>query len=131
MSIAGQSTVSATIPSYAGGSVTAIFVPQGGRKPSILKNHATIDSTGHFSLLAWDNSNALYAPSTTTFLITVGAITKSTATVSTVGTSQDITSAFASATQPPSAIGAVQVSNTPSASGKILTSTGTTTAAWQ
>jgi hypothetical protein len=83
-----------------------------------------------FSLLAWDNSNALYAPSATTFLITVGATTRSSATVSIVGASQDISTAFATATQPPSAIGAVQVSNTPSASGKVLTSTSTTTAAW-
>lgn len=135
--MAGQSTVTATIPSYAGGSVTAIFNPQGRGKPAIVKNHATIDSSGHFSLLAWDNSYALYAPSTTTFLINVGAATKYSATVSIVGASEDITSAFASATEPPSAIGAVQllpppvqVTNTPSASGKVLTSTSTTTAAW-
>ena len=129
MAIAGQSTVSATIPSYAGGSVTAFFQEQGGGSPAILQNSAKIDSTGHFSLLAWDNSHALYAPSVTSFVIGVGS-TQFLATVSVVGASQDISTAFASATQPPSVIGAVQVTNTPSGSGKVLTSTSATTAAW-
>lgn len=129
MSIPGQSTVIATIPAYAGGSVTAFFQPQGGGQPALLQNSATIDNTGHFSLLAWDNTNALYAPSATVFCISVGQ-TKYSATVQVAGTSEDISTAFANATEPPSAIGAVQVTNTPSASGKVLTSTGTTTAAW-
>jgi hypothetical protein len=129
MSIPGQSIVSATIPSYAGGSVVATFQPQGGGKPVILQNAAMIDSIGHFSLSAWDNTNALYKPSATVFCISVGA-TAYAVIVSIAGTIQDISSAFVNATQPPSAIGAVQITNTPLGSGKIMTSTGATTAAW-
>lgn len=127
----GQSTVSGTISAYAGGSIQAIFQPQGGGQPAVLQNSAPIAANGTFSLLAWDNTNALYAPSATVFLIQVGEKTNYSATVVVTGTSESITTAFASAPVPNGSVAGVAVTNTPSASGKVLTSTSTTAATWQ
>jgi len=127
---AGQSTVSATIPAYAGGSVVASFEPQGGGEPAILSTSSTIDAAGHFSLLAWDNSNALYAPSTTVFLISVGMNTYYATKVSIAGTSQDISSAFSAAPVPSGSIGGVAITGTPTLDQK-PTATSANTATWQ
>lgn len=127
----GQSTVTGTIPAYAGGSITAVFQPQGGGKPAVIQNSATIAADGTFTILAWDNTNALYKPSTTVLLIQVGEKTNYSATVMISGTSQSITTAFAAAPSPNGSVAGVLVTNTPSASGKVLTSTSTTAATWQ
>lgn len=97
----------------------------------MLQNSAPIAANGTFSLLAWDNTNALYAPSATVFLIQVGEKTNYSATVVVTGTSESITTAFASAPVPNGSVAGVAVTNTPSASGKVLTSTSTTAATWQ
>ena len=127
----GQSIVSGTIASYAGGVIIATFQSQGGGAPSIRQVSGHIAADGTFSIQAWDNSNAIYAPSVTNFQIQVGNSTYYSATTEIVGTTKDISSILAAATPPPAAIGSVQVTNTPSTSGKVLTSTSTTAATWQ
>lgn len=96
----GQSIVTATIATYAGGSVTATFNEQGGGSPAITQTSGPIDANGNFSLTAWDNSNAIYKPSTTTFIIVAIDGTTFSTTLSVTGTSVSISSAFANAPAP-------------------------------
>lgn len=101
--IAQQATVTATITSaWAGGSVVATFIPQGGGIPSVRQVSGVINSAGSFSLLAWQNTYATYAPSLTQFTICVGAQppTCYTATVQITSSSQNISSAFSAAPSP-------------------------------
>ena len=102
----GQSTVTGTISAYAGGSIVATFQPQGGGKPAVPTVSSTIAGDGTFSLLAWDNTNAIYAPSQTTFLIAVGPTSYS-ASTTVAGASEDISSIFGAAPTPPSGAGGV------------------------
>lgn len=125
----GQSTISGSAPAYAGGSIRAIFNPQGGGKPAIVQASATIAADGSFSLMAWDNSDALYAPSTTTFLIEIGSTSYS-ATILIAGASASITSLLAGAPAPSGSIGGVAISGTPTV-GQKPTATSPNTATWQ
>lgn len=97
----GQSTVTGTIAAYAGGSITATFVSQGGGSPAVTTVSGNIASNGTFSLLAWDNTNALYAPSQTNFQIQVGESTFYNAKTTVAGSSQNISSIFSGAPTPP------------------------------
>lgn len=126
----GQSTITGSAPAYAGGSITAVFQPRGGGAPAQPQNAATIAADGTFSILGWDNTNAIYKPSATVFLIQIGK-TQFSATVVIAGTSASITTALATAPTPNPSVGGVLITNTPSASGKVLTSTGTNSATWQ
>jgi len=99
----GQSTVTATIAAYAGGSVMAIFNPQGGGAPTLTQATAPIDADGVFSIVAWDNTNAIYNPSTTTFIIRPADQSQVfAAIVAIAGDSEDISAAFDSAPAPTS-----------------------------
>jgi hypothetical protein len=126
----GQSIVSGTIPAYAGGTIQATFLPQGGGSPTVRQNATSISSSGTFSFQCWDNTNALYFPSLTNFQIQVGEHTYYGTSIQVAGSTEDISTAFASAPVPNQSIGGVAITNTPSASGKVLTSTSTTAAAW-
>lgn len=97
----GQSTVTGTVAAYAGGSIIATFVAQGGGSPTVTTVSANIASNGTFSLLAWDNTNALYAPSQTNFQIQVGESTFFNASTVVAGASEDISTIFAGAPAPP------------------------------
>lgn len=105
----GQSTVTGTIAAYAGGSITATFVSQGGGSPAVTTVSGNIASNGTFSLLAWDNTNALYAPSQTNFQIQVGESTFYNAITTVAGTSENISSIFSGAPTPPSEAGVSQI----------------------
>lgn len=97
----GQSTVTATIAAYAGGTVMAIFNAHGGGTTTRPQVSGNIDASGTFSLAAWDNTNARYKPSTTTFIIRAeNGITSFATTVTVTGTSQDISSSFTDAPIP-------------------------------
>lgn len=97
--LAGSSTISGTVSAYAGGSIQAIFQPQGGGAPLYPRNSTPIAADGTFSLVGWNNANALYAPSETVFIIQCKS-TQYSASVSISGTSQDISSAFTDAPTP-------------------------------
>ena len=112
----GQCIVTATIAAYAGGSVTANFTKQGGGAPSIGQNSATIDQNGTFVLSAWDNTNPLYAPSITTFIIQVGHISYS-AAVQIAGTAVDISAAFSHSPSLPSLPSSPSGNGVPSVNG--------------
>jgi hypothetical protein len=122
--MAQRTTVTATIASYAGGTVQATFVPQGGGRPTDSPLSATIDSTGNFSLFAWNNANAAYTPSVTTFVICAGPnlATCYNTSVRIFGTSQDISSSFTNAPAPPSGGGVATVTAT---TPIVATTTGT------
>lgn len=112
-----QANVTATIASYAGGSVTATFQQQGGGSPPASQQQVSgpINSSGAFSLLAWNNAYSGYAPSATVFNICASGSNPSTcysATVNISGSSQDISSAFAGAPTPPGSGGIGSVSGT-------------------
>lgn len=112
-----QANVTATIASYAGGSVTATFQQQGGGSPPASQQQVsgTINSSGTFSLLAWNNAFSGYAPSATVFNICAAGSNPSTCystTVNISGSSQDISSAFAGAPMPPGSGGIGSVSGT-------------------
>lgn len=132
----GQSTVTATIPSYAGGSIIAIFMPQGGGSPILTQTSGGIDSNGMFALKAWDNTLAAYSPSTTMFIISVGYNPATSYTTSVVisGDAQDISAAFDNATSPASVnastINGISITGTPQA-GYVPTAINATTATWQ
>lgn len=103
-----QATVTATIASYAGGSVIATFQQQGGGSPPASQQQvsSSINSSGSFSLLVWNNAFSGYAPSATVFNICASGSNPSTcysATVRISSSSQDISSAFTSAPTPPGA----------------------------
>ena len=100
--LAQQATVTATISNYAGGAVTATFVPQGTGGPTVTVVNGPINLNGAFSLLVWNNTFFSYAPSVTQFQICAAAPNTSTcytATVTITG-NQDITSAFNGAPTP-------------------------------
>jgi hypothetical protein len=114
---AQSSTVTATITTaWAGGSVVATFQSQGGGLPPAQNRQVsgTIDNTGSFSLRAWNNAYAGYAPSLTVFQICVGSApaTCYSTTVAITSSSQDISSSFSGAPSPPSAGGIASVAGT-------------------
>jgi hypothetical protein len=125
----GQSTITGSAPAYAGGSIRAMFQAQGGGRPAVASNGSTIAADGSFSLLAWDNSNAIYAPSQTTFIIEIGKTSYS-ATTRIAGTTASITSLLAAAPAPSGSIGGVAISGTPTV-GQKPTATSANTATWQ
>ena len=126
---AGQSAISGSAPAYAGGSIRAYFNPQGGGKPAVLQAAGKIAADGSFALEAWDNSNALYAPSTTTFIIQIEKTSYS-VTTEIAGSSASITTLLAAAPAPNGSIAGVAVSGTPSV-GQKITATSANTADWQ
>lgn len=99
--------VTGTVAAYAGGSIRAFFVPQGGGSPPVLQASANLNASGVFSLTAWNNADSTLAPSTTKFVIAppppVAAAAFS-ATVFIASSSQDISSAFSGAPTPPSGV---------------------------
>lgn len=126
VAMAQQATVTATITPYAGGSVVARFQAQGGGSPSITQTSGPINSSGQFSLTAWNNAYAGYGPSVTSFTICVGAspATCYTTSVSISGSSQDISAAFSGAPSPPSGGGSLP--NAPAAGyAPVATAPGT------
>ena len=108
--MAGASTVTGTVASYAGGSITAIFQAQGGGSPPAnnVQVSTTLDGSGVFSLTAWENTYSAYNPSVTTFLLQLGS-TQFSVTTAINSTSQDISALFADAPAPPAAGGVPSV----------------------
>lgn len=105
----GHAKIIGSIPAYAGGAILAKFVRQGGGSPMTRTEGATIGQDGTFSLDAWDNGHAKYAPSMTTFLIQAapGKNTTWSATVSVVPPNDkpvDLTNVFVNAPKPMSGV---------------------------
>jgi hypothetical protein len=96
----GKAIVFGTIPSYASGSIRAIFQPQGGGEPDVPSTSTTIAADGTFSMQAWLNTHDVHLPSVTNFLIQHGQTSYSTV-VHITSDPHDISSAFASAPIPP------------------------------
>lgn len=98
----GQATVTATKSTYAGGTVTATFVPIGVGSPTSTVVTGAINLNGYFSVLTWNNTFNAYTPSVTLFQI-CGAPPNSsicfTAAVNVSG-NVDISSAFNGAPNP-------------------------------
>jgi len=107
--MAGQSLVSGTLATYPGASIVARFISQGGGTPAIASAAATLDENGFFTLEAWDNTNAAYAPSQTEFILRSTAGTFYSTTITVAGSSDDISTQLAGAPTPPSATGVPSV----------------------
>jgi hypothetical protein len=97
-------TVTGTVAAYAGGSIRAFFVPQGGGSPPVLQASGNINASGVFSITAWNNADATLAPSSTHFIIAAPSPNGSTtyaADVLIASTSQDISTPLSGAPAPP------------------------------
>src|ERR1035437_352128 len=106
--LAQKSTATATIAPYAGGTVTATFQAQGARHPAVRQVSGTINGSGVFTLYVWDNLYTNYAPSTTQFNICAAPPYQTTCystTAAVTGATDDVSSIFSSAPNPPSSGG--------------------------